>query len=56
MTCALSKDSDQPGHQPRLISLHCAQWVAKDPSFLQADNEVSDQPGHPDVQADLSLC
>ena len=25
----------------------CAQWVAKDPSFLHADSEDSDQPGHP---------
>ena len=24
-------------------SLVCAQWVAKDPSFLHADNEDSDQ-------------
>ena len=23
----------------------CAQWVAKDPSFLHADDEDSDQPG-----------
>ena len=26
-------------------SLLCAQWVAKDPSFLHADSEDSDQPG-----------
>ena len=26
-------------------SLLCAQWVAKDPSFLHADNEDSDQTG-----------
>ena len=25
----------------------CAQWVAKDPSFLHADSEDSDQTGHP---------
>ena len=24
MACAPSKDSDQPGHPPSLISLHCA--------------------------------
>ena len=24
MACAPSKDSDQPGHPPNLISLHCA--------------------------------
>ena len=36
----------------------CAQSVAKDPWFLHADSEDSDQPGHPpslDAQADLSL-
>ena len=26
-------------------SLLCAKWVAKDPSFLYADNEDSDQTG-----------
>ena len=26
-------------------SLQCAQWVAKDPSFLHADSEDSDQTG-----------
>ena len=36
------------------ISL-CAQWVAKDPSFLHADSEDSDQTGWADAQADLSL-
>ena len=30
----------------------CAQWVGKDPSFLHADNENSNQA---DAQADLSL-
>ena len=29
-------------------------WVAKDPSFLHADSEDSDQTG--DAQSDLSLC
>ena len=45
--CAPSEDSDQPGHPPSLIRVFavCAQWVAKDPSFLQADNEDSDQTG-----------
>ena len=37
MMCAPSKDSDQPGH------LLCAQWVAKNLSFLHADSEDSDQ-------------
>ena len=31
----------------------CTQWVAKDPSFLHADREDSDQTG---AQDDLSLC
>ena len=31
----------------------CAQWVAKDPRFLHADSEDSDQTGR--MQADLSL-
>ena len=35
MTCAPSKDSDQPGHPP-------SQWVAEDPLFLHADSEDSD--------------
>ena len=40
MACAPSKD--QPGHPPSLIrskSSLCAQWVAKDPSFLHADSK-----------------
>ena len=32
----------------------CAQWVAKDPSFLYADSKDSNQTT--DAQADLSLC
>ena len=32
----------------------CAQWVAMDPSFLQADSKDSDQT-RADAQADLSL-
>ena len=44
--CAPSKDSDQPGHLPSLITVFaCAQWVAKDLSFLHADSEDSDQTG-----------
>ena len=46
MACAPSEDSDQPGHPPSLIrSSLCAEWVAKDPSFLHADSEDSDQTG-----------
>ena len=33
----------------------CAQWVAKDPSFLHADSKDSDQTGG-DAQAGQSLC
>ena len=37
---------DQHGHPPSLIrAFACAQWVAKDPSFLHADSEDSDQTG-----------
>ena len=43
MICAPSEDSAST--QSDLSSL-CAQWVAKDPSFLQADSNA---------QADLSL-
>ena len=44
--CAPSEDSDQPGHPPSLIrDFAFAQWVAKDPSFLNADSEDSDQTG-----------
>ena len=38
--------TDQPGHPPSLIRVFaCAQWVAKVPSFLHVDSEVSDQTG-----------
>ena len=33
----------------------CTQWVAKDPSFLHADSEDTDQTGRMDAQVDLSL-
>ena len=40
MACAPSEDSDQPGHPPSLIRVFaCAQWVAKDHSFLHADSD-----------------
>ena len=46
MICAPSKDSDQPCHLPSLISVFtCAHLVAKNPSFLHADNEDTDQTG-----------
>ena len=47
--------TDQPGHLPSLNRVFtCAQWVAKDPSFLHADSGDSDRA---DAQADLSsLC
>ena len=40
--CAPSEDSDQPGHPESSL---CAQWVAKDPMFLHADSEDSNQTG-----------
>ena len=59
--CAPSENSDQPGHPPslirvfavRILGIHpawsesslCAQWIAKDPSFLHADSEDSGQNG-----------
>ena len=44
--CVPSEDSDQPVHSPSLIdSSLCAQWVAKDPSFLHVDSEDSDKTG-----------
>ena len=46
MVCPPSEDSDHPGHPPSLIRvLQCAQWVAEDPVFLNADSEDSDQTG-----------
>ena len=51
MACAPSKDSDQLGIRPVWSeSSLCAQWVAKDPSFLHADSE-----DWVDAQADLHL-
>ena len=44
MACAPSEDSDKPGHPLSLIRVF-AQWVAKEPSFLHADREDSDQTG-----------
>ena len=32
-------------HSVWSVSLLCAQWVAKDPSFVHGDSEVSDQTG-----------
>ena len=50
---ASSEDSGQPGHPPRLIGVFaCAQWVAKDPSFLHAD--IEDWSDWVDAQADPS--
>ena len=55
MSFAPSEDSDQPRRPPSLIRAYVgAQWVAKDPSFLHADSEGSDQTGI-DAQADQSL-
>ena len=54
MACAPTEDSDQPGHRPVWSeSSLCAQWIAKDLSFLHADSE--DWSDWADVQTDLSL-
>ena len=46
MKCAPSEDSDQPGHSPSLIRVFAvSHWVAKEPWFLHADSEDSDQTG-----------
>ena len=42
--CAPSEDSDQPGYPPSLIRVFAVRALgAKDPHFLQADSEISDQ-------------
>ena len=47
VACASDEDSHQPGFLLSLIrGFDCAQWLAKDPSFLHAVSEYSD----------LSLC
>ena len=45
--CAPIEDSDQPGHPPSLIRVFAVRSMgsAKDPMFLSADNEDSDQTG-----------
>ena len=46
MTCTPSVDSDQPGHLPTLISVSlCTQRIDKDPRYLHAESEGSDQTG-----------
>ena len=46
MICTPSEDLDQSAHARSLnrVSLG-ALWIAKDPMFLQADNEDSNQTG-----------
>ena len=56
MTCAPDEDSDQLGHPPSLIRVFaCTQSVAKDPMFLHANNEHSDQTGGYQACSDSSL-
>ena len=44
LACATFEDSDQPGHPPSLIRVFAVRWkVAKDPCFLHADSEDTDQ-------------
>ena len=47
MACVPSEDSDRSAWASAQFdqSSLCAQWVAKDPSFLHADSEASDQTG-----------
>ena len=47
MIFAPSEDSDQPGHPPGLIRVFDCELYGKgkDPSFLHADSENSDQTG-----------
>ena len=45
MTCAPSEDRLAWASTQSDQSSLCAQWVAKDPSFLHANSEDSDQPG-----------
>ena len=41
--CVPSEDSDQPEHPPSLIRVFTVHSVAKDPIFLRAGSENSDQ-------------
>ena len=45
MVCAPSEDSDKPGHPLSLIRDLAVHLVAKDPRFIHADSEDSDQTG-----------
>ena len=46
MNCTPIEDSDQPEHPASLFRVDAvSQWVAKDPMFLHADSEDSDQTG-----------
>ena len=46
MTCAPREDLDQSAHARCLIRVSLGTlWIAKDPMFLQADNEDSNQTG-----------
>ena len=46
MTCVSSEDSDQPGHPPSLISLHCPRRkMGQDLAIFRKHSEDSDQTG-----------
>ena len=45
LTCAPSEDRSAWSSTQSDPSSLCAQWVAKDPSFLHADSEDADQTG-----------
>ena len=52
MTCAASEDSDQPGHPPSLISLHCPHKEAVGP-WLPIERLAKTLISLADAQADL---
>ena len=45
MSCLMIKSTYWHVHPAKTESLLCTHWVAKNPSFLQADSEASDQTG-----------
>ena len=53
--CTTNKNDVHPAKTQSESLLHTL-WVAKDPKFLWADSEDSDQTARADAQADLRLC
>ena len=52
--CLAKTQISQGNHQSDQCASLCAQWAAKDPSFLHADSEDSDQTGHTAILLVLS--